>query len=123
LKVFLATELQVQLNDINKDTFLQLLAELFKDGITRERIVVLFFFCTDVAVRAASFGQELVVRLMRWSFSYIINTVCKIVHELGGWETIMFRQLGNILLNCFAIIGVFAVVSFYFLKFSTLRSS
>lgn len=97
---------QVKLTDINKETFMVLLQELFEGGITREKIVTLFFYCTDVAIRAASFAQELVVQLLGWSFSYIINTVCRLVYELGGWDDVLFRQLPLLLINCCAILGV-----------------
>lgn len=97
---------QVKLTDINKETFMVLLQELFEGGITREKIVTLFFYCTDVAIRASSFAQELGVQLLSWSFSYIINTVCRLVHELGGWDDVFYRQLPLLLINCCAILGV-----------------
>lgn len=97
---------QVKLEDINKETFMVLLQELFEGGITREKIVTLFFYCTDVAIEAAAFTQELVVKLLGWSFSYIINTVCRLVHELGGWDDVFFRQLPLLLINCCAILGI-----------------
>lgn len=103
---------KVQLADITKENFMKLLEELFQDGITREKIVVLFFFCTDVALRAASFAKELVVKLMGWSFSYLINTVCKIVYELGGWENLLFRQLPSLMITCCAALGVCAFALF-----------
>lgn len=111
---------QVNLRDITREAFVGLLEEVFKGGITRERIVSLFFFCTDVALRAASFAQELVVRLLGWSFSYIINIVCKRVHEFGGWDDILFRQLPLMLFNGCAILG-FLVLAVYLHK--TLRAS
>lgn len=103
---------KVQLADITKENFMKLLEELFQDAITREKIVVLFFFCTDVALRAVSFAKELVVKLMGWSFSYLINTVCKIVHELGGWDNLLFRQLPSLMITCCAALGVCAFALF-----------
>lgn len=97
---------QVKLEDISKETFMVLLQELFEGGITREKIVTLFFYCTDVAIEAASLAKELVVKLLGWSFSYIINTVCRLVHELGGWDDVFFRQLPLLLINCCAILGI-----------------
>merc|ERR1719278_2294718 len=47
---------QVELGSITQDNFSQLLSELFHDGgITQERILVLFFFCSDLALRV---GEE-----------------------------------------------------------------
>lgn len=97
---------QVALGSITREAFTQLLEELFQGGITREKIVVIFLFSTDVALRAASFAQELVVKLLGWSFSYIINTVCKLVYELGGWEKLLCYQLPSLLISCCAILGI-----------------
>ena len=97
---------KVNLSDITKESFMQLLEELFQDKITREKIVILFFFCTDVALRAASFASELVVRLMSWSFSYIVNIVCNLVHQLGGWDKILFQRLPSILITCCSALAI-----------------
>lgn len=103
---------QVNLSDITKESFTRLLKELFQDKITREKIVILFFFCTDVALRAAEFGGGLVIKLMGWSFSYIINIVCDVVHKLGGWDKVLFYQLPSLLITCCASLAIVALVMF-----------
>lgn len=99
---------QVQLSDINKESFFELMSELFDGGITGERIVMLFLFSTDVALRAVSEAQSLVVKLLSWSFSFIIDIVCKVVHELGGWDNLLCRQLPYVLMLCFLALGTCA---------------
>lgn len=104
---------EVNLSELTKDGFVQLLEELFQgDGGTREKIVTLFFFSTDVALRAADFAQVLVVKLMSWSFSYIINTVCSIIHKLGGWDKVLFYQLPSLLISCCAVLAICSMVVF-----------
>lgn len=100
------------MKDINKDTFFQLLRELFEGGVTRERIVVLFFFCTDVALKAASCYKDLVSQLLGWSFSFVVDTVCRAVYALGGWDyelnvlpNLILRKLPSILFSSFALFG------------------
>lgn len=103
---------QVNLADITKESFTRLLKELFQEKITREKIVILFFFCTDVALRAVSFAQELVIKLLGWSFSYIINIVCKFVHNLGGWDKVLFYQLPSLMITCCAGLAICALLVF-----------
>ncbi|RWS17507.1 apoptosis regulator BAX-like protein [Dinothrombium tinctorium] len=68
------------------EEFRRLLNELFFNGISRERIVVLFFFCTDVALRAYdSYPLEYCFRFLSWSLSFILDTICDWVQRHGGW--------------------------------------
>lgn len=100
---------------------MQLLEELFHDGVSRVKIVTLFFFCTDVAVRAASFAHELVVKLLGWSFSYIVNIVCRVIHDMGGWESVLFRQIPSVLITCCAVLGI-AALTVYLRKNLSLKT-
>lgn len=111
---------KVNLSDITKESFVKLLEELFQEKVTREKIVILFFFCTDVALRAAMFAQDLVIKLLGWSFSYIINRVCSLVHKLGGWDRVLFYQLPSILITCFAALAICSLV--VYLKKNLLRA-
>lgn len=97
---------QVNVKDITKESFVKLLEELFQEKVTREKIVILFFFCTDVAVEAAKEAKDLVIKLMGWSFSYIINTVCSFIHKLGGWDKVLFYQLPSVLITCCAALAI-----------------
>ena len=76
---------QVSTN-ISYQEFKDLLTELFAaGGITKERIVVLFFFCSDVAIRSLRRGAELCRQFLHWSFSFITEKVCSWVRSHGGW--------------------------------------
>jgi len=79
---------QVELGSITQDNFSQLLSELFHDGgITQERILVLFFFCSDLALRALRVGLRATLsKLTRWSVAFLRGTVAAWVRCKGGWN-------------------------------------
>jgi len=79
---------QVELCSITQDNFSQLLSELFNDGgITQERILVLFFFCSDLALRALRVGLRATLsKLTRWSVAFLRGTVAAWVRCKGGWN-------------------------------------
>ena len=55
-----------------------MLSELFHDdgGITQERILVMFFFCSNLAIRAVRSGlQSAVSSLTRWTVGFLRGTV------------------------------------------------
>lgn len=66
--------------------FRSLLIELFLGQFSRERIIVLFFFCTDLASRAYQAGS--LCQFMKWSFDFIMEHVCVWVYRHGGWVRI-----------------------------------
>ena len=64
------------------------------EGITRERILVLFFFCADVSIEALKKGFHQTFRvLLDWSLKYIATRVAQWVHNHGGWVRIFIRIL------------------------------
>ena len=68
---------QVDISSLTKDKFLSMLSELFKGGrVTRERILVLFFFCSDVAICAIrNEAGRLLASLTEWSLIFIKDQV------------------------------------------------
>lgn len=76
---------QVDIEHINYEEFYQFLNELFSTGISRERIVVLLFFCSDIVVRAYNNPLANFKRLFNWFLEYIIDKVCDWVKDHGGW--------------------------------------
>jgi len=82
---------QVELGSITQDNFSQLLSELFHDGgITQERILVLFFFCSDLALRALRAGLRATLsKLTRWSVAFLRGTVAAWVRCKGGWDKLL----------------------------------
>merc|ERR1712106_251514 len=81
----------VELCSITQDNFSQLLSELFHDGgITQERILVLFFFCSDLAIRAVRSGLKTVfTSLTKWTVVFMRGTVAAWVRCRGGWNTVL----------------------------------
>jgi len=82
---------QVDISTLNKDKFIAMLSELFKGGcVTRERILVLFFFCSDVAIFAIRTGAgRLLASLTEWSLIFIKDQVCSWVQNNGGWREVL----------------------------------
>lgn len=69
-----------------------------KDGITRERIVALFTFVGDVAVHQIRMkGEELIHLLMKWSFRYLVEHICRWVQEAGGWVSVTYKANHHII--------------------------
>lgn len=84
---------EVNFDHLTKEAFFKLLEELFLYGVTREKIVILFFFCTDVALKAYSAAPTLVSSLLTWSLSYIMSRVSAWVQEHGGWDVVLCRYV------------------------------
>ena len=82
---------QVNIESLNKTKFFSMMNELFQGGkVTRERILVLFFFCSDVAIRAIKNNSEgWLSTLTQWSLIFIKEQVCAWVGNNGGWQTVL----------------------------------
>ncbi|GLV40349.1 hypothetical protein CBL_04150 [Carabus blaptoides fortunei] len=104
----------VPLQSLNFHSFTDLLIGLFQEGgVTWERVIVLFFFCTDISIRAL---QEQLIRqfqrIQDWTTRFIQETVCTWVELEGGW-TIIFQQSLNhatkIAILGFCCVGIVAL--------------
>lgn len=102
--------------NIDYEQFKDLLTELFAaGGITKERIVVLFFFCSDVAIRSLNRGAELCSQFLKWSVSFITERVCSWVRSHGGWGEVMnssFNSLPRVLFLAGVIFISFGVIRY-----------
>ncbi|KAL8561295.1 hypothetical protein ACOMHN_047150 [Nucella lapillus] len=96
--------------DITRSDFQSLLKGLFgRGGTTREGIVVLFFFCSDVALRCLTDkGAEGFEQFVAWSLSFISESVCAWVRSHGGWAKVMSRGLSTLSVSL-ALAGVIVV--------------
>ena len=81
----------VDLATLTCDNLTAMLSELFHDGdITQERVMVLFYFCSDLAIRAVRSGLSTVVTwVTRWSLAFIRGTVSAVVRCRGGWRHVL----------------------------------
>ena len=81
------------------DHFKTILTELFtQGGITREKIVILFFFCSDLAVKAYHNSYvSYCITLLSWSLRFIFDFVCDWVQSRGGWVNMIFSWLKSAL--------------------------
>ncbi|XP_063588335.1 uncharacterized protein LOC134765607 isoform X1 [Penaeus indicus] len=85
---------RVNMACINMDNFFHLCGELFHGGITRERIVALFTFVGDVAVHQVRHrGEQFLSVLLKWSFRYLVDHICKWVQEAGGWGVVLSQSM------------------------------
>ena len=101
---------QVDIGSITQENFTMMLSELFHDGgITQERILVLFFFCSDLAIRAVRSGLRSALSSMtRWTVGFLRGTVAAWVRCRGGWDAVLRGGVG--LVNQLAFMGVCAAV-------------
>jgi len=81
----------VDLSTLNSENFNSLLSELFHDGgITQERLLVLFFFCSDLTIRACREGlTSLCRKITLWTLAFIRGTVTCSVRIQGGWSRVL----------------------------------
>jgi len=101
---------EVDIRTLDREKFWSLLKALFSNGqITQERILVLFFFCSDVAILAIrQRATALVEQLTRWSLEFIRQQICSWVQENGGWSAVLKSGL-NVVQQT-AVIGTCAAL-------------
>lgn len=77
------------MQNITREQFRDLLKEFLKDDLTRDHIVILFVFCTDIIIwllRHKFQGCiELCQKFVQWSAEFIVDKVCGWVTKHGGW--------------------------------------
>ncbi|KAI1296889.1 hypothetical protein HDE_05237 [Halotydeus destructor] len=101
---------QVDINLLDADQFRAMLLELFCDGISRERIVVLFFFVTDLAGRCLEKGQlGMFSRFISWSLSFIQEYICDWVHRQGGWSVVLSTYVPRAVYTVAGILTIMAM--------------
>lgn len=78
-------------SDVTFEQFSDMLSELFSDGFpSRHRILFLFFFCADVAIKALKKQSlDLFKKFIDWSIRFITEKVSKWVFEHGGWGAVI----------------------------------
>ena len=85
---------------VNSNTFI--FFYLQGGRITRERIIVLFFFCSDVTIRAIKDnGEEWLAMLTQWSLSFIKDQVGSVVTRKAKYVYISVLTNNNLPLILF----------------------
>ncbi|KAE8742160.1 hypothetical protein FOCC_FOCC012300 [Frankliniella occidentalis] len=111
---------KVNLQSLNYNSFSDLLFGLFQEGgVTQARVLVLFFFCADVALRALrdKLTQHF-QQLVDWTSRYITERLSAWVLDHGGWAAVLQESVDHAYKA--AILGLFAL-SFVTLSFMMWR--
>ena len=101
--------------------FRDLISEVFIDsGITSQRIVVLFLFCSDLALNSLKQSAVgLFQRCIKWTWDFITEKICSWVKENGGWRVVLSDSVqfigGKTVVGIFALVGALAAV-YHFMK-------
>lgn len=109
----------VDVDRINYDDFYQFLQELFSEGITRERIVVLLFFCSDVVARAYANPAANLRDLFNWFLQFIFDRVCNWVANYGGWSKLFGTFIPAISQIVFYCLGSMAFALYVYKRISS----
>lgn len=85
----------VHLEDISYDEFGAFLEELFTGdgGFSREQVVVMLFFCSDMVVKAYHNPLANFKRLFSWFLEFIMRKVCSWVKDHGGWGVVLGQHV------------------------------
>lgn len=71
------------------DTFLQVAAQIFNDGVVNwGRIVTLFYFGYKLAVQVIN-EIPLIKMIVQWLVEFIKDRLAKWIFEQGGWESVL----------------------------------
>ena len=80
----------VDMETLTLDNLTLMLTELFVDGVTQERVMVLFYFISDLVIRAVKTGVIRVISsVSSWSLKFIRGTLSTWVRLRGGWRQIL----------------------------------
>ena len=100
---------EVNLHAIEYEGFRSLLLDLFREGISRAKIIVLFFFCSDLAFRSATLGTtQRCCKLFTWSLAFIMDVVCDWVRRQGGWGVVLGEYVPKFFMTACAVLGCIA---------------
>jgi len=113
----LAQAQQVDLRTLTLDSFSDILYGLFQEGgVTWERVIVLFFFCADVSLRAVKeklFGQF--ANILHWSIRFFsLDVFTRWVQDHGGWVKILQDTIDHtykIAVIGFCTVGIIALAA------------
>jgi len=80
----------IDLGTLSQENLSLMLSQLFEDGVTPARLLVLFYFCSDLAVRAARSGLlHLLTSVTSWSLAFVKGAVSTWVRLRGGWNRVI----------------------------------
>ncbi|GLH06129.1 Apoptosis regulator BAX [Gryllus bimaculatus] len=85
----------VPLGNLDAESFTDLLFGMFQQGgVTSERVLVLFIFCADLAMRALrEHLMSCFNDVMNWSQIYIESWLTPWVQRHGGWAVVLERSV------------------------------
>ncbi|KAF7264236.1 hypothetical protein GWI33_000443 [Rhynchophorus ferrugineus] len=105
----------VDLDSLNFLTFQQLLNGLFEEGgFTWERVLVLFYFCTDISIRA--FQEKLVSHFLdiyNWTTVFLSGRFSAWIDSQGGWGTVLHQSANYVSSGAAAAVAFCLAVVFF----------
>ncbi|XP_060522757.1 apoptosis regulator BAX-like [Cylas formicarius] len=111
----------VDLDSLNSQNFQQLLNGLFQeDGATWERVLVLFYFCTDLSIRAIQ--EKFInyfVRIYNWTTVFFSGRFSYWIQQQGGWSAVLGSPVDYTITAKLSLLGVCCATVLalcYFLK-------
>lgn len=113
-----------RIESISYEEFQGFLENFFPDDRNPiERIITLFFFCSDVIISTIKKKiNQYALKFLKWSLSFIAQRVCAWVSIHGGWNRLLgivtqnFQNALKIIGAATVITGIMAMFLHYFLK-------
>lgn len=108
----------LSMNTVTRENLIALMTELFHDGFSRERLVTLFFFCSDLIIKAMRDTQEgggIRWEILGWVWEFFCDRVCAWVREHGGWENVLLNFLPKAIMVTTGV-AITAGIAFYIWK-------
>ncbi|KAK3927528.1 Apoptosis regulator BAX [Frankliniella fusca] len=103
----------INLQSLNYNSFSDLLYGLFQEGgVTQARVLVLFFFCADIALRALK--EKLTQhfqQLVDWTSRYITERLSAWVLEHGGWAAVLQESVDHAYRMAVVSLGILSLAA------------
>ncbi|CAI9734052.1 apoptosis regulator BAX [Octopus vulgaris] len=101
--------------DINSySEFSRILKSLFTNGgITHSRIIVLFFFCSDFAIRTLKECSQRFARFISWFFQFLSDYVYEWVELHGGWFAVLNPTYYNKYIMLSTVVACMLAIGIY----------
>lgn len=70
---------------VNQESYFDILHGILNYQINGKQVLLLFFFCSDIATLALMESIHLFKQFIDWSLAFMIKYICPWVQFQGGW--------------------------------------